>query len=107
MKTKQEINALFDHIYSISTADHIELFYEESHSTTTRFANNSVTQNVESEDLHLKIKVAFDNRKASKILDKSTFILFIMQSVIYILFRRNDLALQLVQYIFTIVIIFY
>jgi len=69
MVSEDKIKLIFEKILKYSTADYVEMFFEESKSSTVRFANNDVTQNVTRENVRITIKSAFDNKKAKLIIE--------------------------------------
>ncbi len=73
MVNEDKIKTIFDKIFKLSTADHVEVFFEENKSSTVRFANNDVTQNVTNESVKITIKSAFDNKKAKLIVENPSF----------------------------------
>ncbi|MGD0215821.1 MAG: TldD/PmbA family protein [Terriglobales bacterium] len=64
MLTKQQAADIFDRIRRFSSADEVEAIFTGSHFALTRFANNSIHQNVEEENSIVSIRTNFAGRTA-------------------------------------------
>jgi predicted Zn-dependent protease len=63
--TESEARSTLDRALRYSTADHTELVLSGGVDASTRFANNTITQNIAKTDARLLVKSAFDNRVGS------------------------------------------
>ena len=75
MLSKDQASNIFDRIRKLSTADEVEALFSGGHFALTRFANNTIHQNVAEENYVLSVRTAFDKRTArastNKFDDKS------------------------------------
>src|SRR5580704_15950837 len=59
MLTRERAGDIFDKLRKHSTADEIELLVSGGRSSLTRFANNTIHQNVAEEEYHISVRVSF------------------------------------------------
>ncbi len=64
MLDRDQANDIFDKLRRFSQADEIELLISGGRSALTRFANNTIHQNVAEEEYHISVRTAFGNRTA-------------------------------------------
>jgi predicted Zn-dependent protease len=64
MLTRERASDIFDRIRRFSSADEIEVLFTGSHFALTRFANNTIHQNVEEENCLASIRTNFGGRTA-------------------------------------------
>jgi PmbA protein len=64
MLTKEQAADVFDRIRRLSSADEVEAIFTGSHFALTRFANNTIHQNVEDENSVISIRMNFGGRTA-------------------------------------------
>jgi predicted Zn-dependent protease len=64
MLDRDQANDIFDKLRRLSQADEIELLISGGRSALTRFANNTIHQNVAEEAYHISVRSAFGNRTA-------------------------------------------
>ena len=64
MLDRDHANDIFDKLRRLSQADEIELLISGGRSALTRFANNTIHQNVAEEEYHISVRSAFGNRTA-------------------------------------------
>src|ERR1035437_9245620 len=64
MLDRAQANDIFDKLRRLSQADEIELLISGGRSALTRFANNTIHQNVAEEEYHMSVRSAFGNRTA-------------------------------------------
>ena len=64
MLTKEQAAAIFDRVRRFSSADEIEVLFTGSRFALTRFANNTIHQNVEEENCLASIRTNFGGRTA-------------------------------------------
>jgi PmbA protein len=64
MLDRDQANDIFDKLRRLSQADEIELLISGGRSGLTRFANNTIHQNVAEEEYHISVRSAFGNRTA-------------------------------------------
>jgi predicted Zn-dependent protease len=64
MLTKDKAQDTFDQVKKFSTADEIELLISGGRNALTRFANNTIHQNVAEENYILSVRTVFDGRTA-------------------------------------------
>lgn len=64
MLTKSQASDIFDQIKKYSTADEVETYLYGGHSALTRFANNTIHQNVADENYGVSVRTAFGGRTA-------------------------------------------
>lgn len=63
--TREQFRALADRALEISSADDVSISLSDRGGGTTRFANNQITQNVDTRRQSLAITVAYENRRGS------------------------------------------
>ena len=64
MLDRDQANDIFDKLRRLSQADEIELLISGGRSALTRFANNTIHQNVAEEEYHISVRSAFGGRTA-------------------------------------------
>ncbi len=64
MLTRDHAASIFDRLRKLTTADEIELLISGGQSALTRFANNTIHQNVAEEEHHISVRVSFGGRTA-------------------------------------------
>jgi PmbA protein len=64
MLDRAQANDIFDQLRRLSQADEIELLISGGRSALTRFANNTIHQNVAEEEYHISVRSSFGNRTA-------------------------------------------
>jgi predicted Zn-dependent protease len=64
MLDRDQANDIFDRLRRPSQADEIELLISGGRSALTRFANNTIHQNVAEEEYHISVRSAFGERTA-------------------------------------------
>jgi predicted Zn-dependent protease len=64
MWTKDKAGCIFDRIRKHSTADEVEVLFSGGHSALTRFANNTIHQNVSEENSVVSVRTVFGGRTA-------------------------------------------
>jgi PmbA protein len=64
MLTKEQAADVFDRIRRLASADEVEVIFTGSRFALTRFANNTIHQNVEEENSIVSIRTNFDGRTA-------------------------------------------
>jgi predicted Zn-dependent protease len=70
MLTKQKTFEIFDRVRKYSKADESELIVSGAKSSLTRFANNTITQNVSEENYVLSVRVNLDGKTARATTNK-------------------------------------
>ncbi len=70
MLTKDKAQDTFDRVKKFSTADEIELLISGGRNALTRFANNTIHQNVAEENYVLSVRTVFDGRTARATTNK-------------------------------------
>src|SRR5207253_10557309 len=70
MLTKDKAGEIFDKIKKHSNADEVEALNYGGHSALTRFANNTIHQNVAEENYVVSVRMAFDGRTARATTNK-------------------------------------
>jgi len=70
MLDQDQAGSIFEKLRRISSADEIELLISSTYSALTRFANNTIHQNVAEEECHISVRVAFANRTARAATNK-------------------------------------
>jgi predicted Zn-dependent protease len=68
--TKDKAQDTFDRVKKFSTADEIELLISGGRSALTRFANNTIHQNVAEENYMLSVRTVFDGKTARATTNK-------------------------------------
>src|SRR5438105_812507 len=64
MLTKDQASVIFDKIKKHSSADEVEALFYGGHSALTRFANNTIHQNVAEEHYGVSVRTVFNGRTA-------------------------------------------
>src|SRR6266436_7781727 len=64
MLTRNQAADIFDRIKRLSSADETEVLFSGGHFALTRFANNTIHQNVEEENHVVSVRTAFGGRTA-------------------------------------------
>src|SRR5215471_7139071 len=64
MLTKEQTHDIFERIKKFSTADDIEVYISGGRSALTRFANNTIHQNVADENHLVSVRTVFGGRTA-------------------------------------------
>src|SRR5580693_9387338 len=64
MLTHDQAASIFDKLRKHSTADEVELLISGGRSALTRFANNTIHQNMADEEYHISARVSFGGRTA-------------------------------------------
>jgi len=64
MLTRDQAADIFDRIKKLSSADEIEVLFSGGNFALTRFANNTIHQNVAEENYSVSVRTAFDKRTA-------------------------------------------
>jgi len=64
MLTRDQAHDIFDKLRQRTSADEIELLISSNRSALTRFANNTIHQNVAEEESHISVRVSFGGRTA-------------------------------------------
>jgi PmbA protein len=64
MLDRDQANDIFDKMRRLSQAEEIELLISGGRSALTRFANNTIHQNVAEEEYHISLRSTFGNRTA-------------------------------------------
>jgi len=70
MLNKDQAHDIFDKLRRLCTADELELLVAGGRSALTRFANNTIHQNIEEENQHISIRVSFGGRTARATTNK-------------------------------------
>ena len=64
MLTREQAQAIFDRVRKYSQADETEVLIHGGRSALTRFANNTIHQNVAERTTHLSVRPVIGNRTA-------------------------------------------
>jgi len=64
MLTREQASDIFDRIRKLSTADEVEVLFSGARFSLTRFANNTIHQNVEDQNHTVSVRTVFDGRTA-------------------------------------------
>src|SRR5580698_11475914 len=64
MLTHEQAGEIFDRIRKLSTADEVEVLFSGGHFALTRFANNTIHQNVAEENSTVSVRTVFGGRTA-------------------------------------------
>jgi predicted Zn-dependent protease len=64
MLTKEQAYEIFQRVKKFSSVDEVEVLVSGGRNALTRFANNTVTQNVADENHEVSVRVAFDHKTA-------------------------------------------
>ena len=70
MLTREQAASIFDRLRRLSAADEIELLISGGRSALTRFANNTIHQNMAEEEYHISARVSFGGRTARATTNK-------------------------------------
>ncbi|MGC2110208.1 MAG: TldD/PmbA family protein [Candidatus Korobacteraceae bacterium] len=70
MLTSAQSASIFDKLRRLTSADEIELLISSGRSALTRFANNTIHQNVAEEESHISVRVSFGGRTARATTNK-------------------------------------
>jgi len=70
MLTNDQAADIFNRIHKLSTADEVEVFFSGGHFALTRFANNTIHQNVEEENHTISVRTVFAGRTARATTNK-------------------------------------
>jgi PmbA protein len=70
MLTKEQAGDVFDRIRKLSTADEVEVLFSGGRFALTRFANNTIHQNVAEENYVVSVRAAFGGRTARAFTNK-------------------------------------
>lgn len=70
MLNREQAGSIFDKLRKLTTADEIELLLSSGRSALTRFANNTIHQNVAEEENHISVRVSFGGRTARATTNK-------------------------------------
>ena len=64
MLTQSQAGDIFDRVKRLSTADEVEVLFSGGKFALTRFANNTIHQNVEEENYIVSVRMVFGGRTA-------------------------------------------
>jgi PmbA protein len=70
MLTRDQASDIFDRIKKLSSADEVEVFFSGGRFALTRFANNTIHQNVEEENHVVSVRTVFGGRTARSTTNK-------------------------------------
>jgi PmbA protein len=70
MLTKEQAGDIFERIRKLSTADEVEVLFSGGQFALTRFANNTIHQNVAEENHVVSVRTSFDRRTARAFTNK-------------------------------------
>jgi predicted Zn-dependent protease len=70
MLTQEQAGEIFDRIKKLSTADEVEVLFSGGHFALTRFANNTIHQNVAEENYVVSVRSVFAGRTARAFTNK-------------------------------------
>src|SRR5271154_618561 len=70
MLTKEQAGDIFDRIRKLSSGDEIEVLFSGGRFALTRFANNTIHQNVAEENYVVSVRTAFGGRTARAFTNK-------------------------------------
>src|ERR1700719_486548 len=70
MLTKEQAGDIFDRIKKLSTADEVEVLFSGGHFALTRFANNTIHQNVAEENHVVSVRAVFGGKTARAFTNK-------------------------------------
>lgn len=71
MLTRDQAGDIFDKLKKYTAADEFELLISSGRSALTRFANNTIHQNMAEEEAHLSVRVSFGGRTARATTNKT------------------------------------
>src|SRR6202051_1034376 len=70
MLTQRQASDIFDRIKKLSTSDEVEVLFSGGHFTLTRFANNTIHQNVAEENHVVSVRAVFGGKTARAFTNK-------------------------------------
>ncbi|MFZ0760972.1 MAG: DNA gyrase modulator, partial [Candidatus Sulfotelmatobacter sp.] len=70
MLTREQAGDIFDSIKKLSAADEVEVLFSGGRFALTRFANNTIHQNVEEENHIVSVRTVFGGRTARATTNK-------------------------------------
>ena len=70
MLTREQAGDIFDRVKKFSSADAVEVLFSGGRFALTRFANNTIHQNVSEENHVISVRTVFDGRTARAITNK-------------------------------------
>src|ERR1700686_2302337 len=70
MLTKEQAGDIFDRIKKLSTADEVEVLFSGGRFALTRFANNTIHQNVAEENHVVSVRTVFEGKTARAFTNK-------------------------------------
>ncbi len=70
MLNRDQAASIFDKLRKLTTADEIELLISGGRNALTRFANNTIHQNMADEENHISVRVSFGGRTARATTNK-------------------------------------
>src|ERR1700733_13187245 len=70
MLNKDHASSIVDRIKKVSTADEAECIFYGGHSALTRFANNTIHQNVDEDNVAVSVRTVFGGRTARATTNK-------------------------------------
>src|ERR1700690_5335 len=70
MLNKNQASDIFDRIRKLSAADEVECIFYGGHSALTRFANNTIHQNVDEDHVAVSVRTVFGGRTARATTNK-------------------------------------
>src|SRR5882724_2853848 len=70
MLTREQAGDIFDRIRKLSSADEVEVLFSGGRFALTRFANNTIHQNVAEENYNVSVRTAFGGRTARAFTNK-------------------------------------
>lgn len=70
MLNREQASSIFDKLRKLTSADELELLISSGRSALTRFANNTIHQNVAEEESHISVRVSFGGRTARATTNK-------------------------------------
>src|SRR5215471_157352 len=70
MLTKEQAHDIFERVRKFSTADEVEVYISGGRSALTRFANNTIHQNVADENHAVSVRSVFGGRTARATTNK-------------------------------------
>src|ERR1700687_25816 len=70
MLTREQAGEIFDRIRKLSSAEEVEVLFSGGKFALTRFANNTIHQNVAEENYTISVRTVFDGRTARATTNK-------------------------------------
>src|SRR5882724_348427 len=70
MLTREQAGEIFDRIRKLSAADEVEVLFSGGRFALTRFANNTIHQNVAEENCNVSVRTVFGGRTARAFTNK-------------------------------------